>query len=138
LTENTRDVGTRTVASVKLSTKLKNVYLILNSSVKTAQGAVIAAANIYATWSAQVCPCLIVIMRVEADIIFQKIYRADDAPLFRRGNTINIAFAAAALVLWLVQKAVYVRENAKLKEKWASLSAEEQQENEDQKLYFSH
>ncbi|PPQ99394.1 hypothetical protein CVT24_005377 [Panaeolus cyanescens] len=59
-----------------------------------ASGLIIGASNIYGVWGSQ-------------------IYRADDAPEFRRGNLINIAFAATAFVLWFGLKLSYQYRNAR-------------------------
>ncbi|KAJ6626031.1 MFS general substrate transporter [Mycena sp. CBHHK59/15] len=71
-----------------------------------ASGAVIFAANIYAVWASQ-------------------IYQADDAPYFKRGNSINIAFAGLATILWVVQKFYYRHLNRENARKYAALSDEE-------------
>lgn len=76
-----------------------------------ASGLIIGAANIYALWSSQ-------------------IYRSDDSPLFRRGNDINIAFCAAAVVIWLLLKWQYVHANRKRAERTRALSEEERREVE--------
>ncbi|KAL0952593.1 hypothetical protein HGRIS_006848 [Hohenbuehelia grisea] len=68
-----------------------------------ASGAVIGFANIYGAWGSQ-------------------IYRADDAPDFRRGNTINIAFAAVAFLMWFTQKFYYRWRNARNAALMAGLS----------------
>ncbi|KAF8588996.1 MFS general substrate transporter [Ramaria rubella] len=68
-----------------------------------ASGAVIGFANIYSTWGSQ-------------------IYQAKDSPDFRTGNTINIAFAGVALILWFVQKYSYQFVNSRREEKWRALS----------------
>ncbi|KAF9442274.1 MFS general substrate transporter [Macrolepiota fuliginosa MF-IS2] len=59
-----------------------------------ASGLIIGSSNIYGLWGSQ-------------------IYKADDAPDFRRGNTINIVFALAAFLLWFYQKALYKRRNTR-------------------------
>ncbi|KAF9045085.1 major facilitator superfamily domain-containing protein [Panaeolus papilionaceus] len=59
-----------------------------------ASGLIIGASNIYGVWGSQ-------------------IYRADDAPEFRRGNLINIAFALAAFILWFGLKLSYQYRNAR-------------------------
>ncbi|PAV15653.1 MFS general substrate transporter [Pyrrhoderma noxium] len=74
-----------------------------------ASGAVIGFANIYGTWGSQ-------------------IYRADDSPDFRRGNTINIVFAGVATLLWIIQKLYYKYRNAKNAKRWASLSESEREQ----------
>ncbi|KAK7062360.1 major facilitator superfamily domain-containing protein, partial [Favolaschia claudopus] len=70
-----------------------------------ASGAVIFAANIYQVWASQ-------------------IYQADDAPLFKRGNSINIAFAGFATIMWVVQKYYYRRLNRKNGRAYAALTEE--------------
>ncbi|KAF9472635.1 MFS general substrate transporter [Pholiota conissans] len=68
-----------------------------------ASGMVIGAANIYGVWGSQ-------------------IYRADDAPEFKRGNLVNIGFAGVAFALWLIQKAVYRIRNARNAAKVAQMT----------------
>ncbi|THG98855.1 hypothetical protein EW145_g7359 [Phellinidium pouzarii] len=76
-----------------------------------ASGAVIGFANIYGTWGSQ-------------------IYKADDSPNFRRGNTINIVFAGTATVLWVVQKYYYKYRNARNAKRFAALSDAEREREE--------
>ncbi|KAJ7724742.1 MFS general substrate transporter [Mycena maculata] len=76
-------------------------------------GGVIFAANIYAVWASQ-------------------IYQADDAPLFRRGNSINIAFAGFTMIYWIVQKYYYRHLNREHKRKYAELSEQEKLEEDSQ------
>ncbi|KAF8900139.1 major facilitator superfamily domain-containing protein [Gymnopilus junonius] len=71
-----------------------------------ASGLVIGASNIYGVWGSQ-------------------IYRADDAPEFKRGNLINIAFASTALLLWFAQKNAYRLRNARHAAILSKLSEEE-------------
>ncbi|KAJ8522140.1 hypothetical protein ONZ45_g1225 [Pleurotus djamor] len=71
-----------------------------------ASGAVIGFANIYGVWGSQ-------------------IYRASDAPDFKRGNTINIVFAGLAFIMWFAQKYYYKYRNAKNAETLTRLSEEE-------------
>jgi len=78
-----------------------------------ASGAVIFAANIYAVWASQ-------------------IYQADDAPYFKRGNSINIAFAGFTTILWVVQKYYYRRLNASNARKYAALTEQEKREEDSQ------
>lgn len=52
------------------------------------------SANIYGVWGSQ-------------------IYRADDAPEFRRGNLVNILFAGTAFILWFAQKNLYRWRNSR-------------------------
>ncbi|KAF8994908.1 MFS general substrate transporter [Cyathus striatus] len=79
-----------------------------------ASGLIIGSANIYGIWGSQ-------------------IYRADDAPDFKRGNTINMVFASIALSLWFLQKYNYKRRNALNAAQFAALSEEEKIEEEKQK-----
>ncbi|KJA24895.1 hypothetical protein HYPSUDRAFT_65203 [Hypholoma sublateritium FD-334 SS-4] len=69
-----------------------------------ASGLIIGASNIYGTWGSQ-------------------IYRADDAPDFKRGNLINIGFAGVAFLLWLAQKRKYQLRNARNAALVASMDA---------------
>ncbi|KAJ7094329.1 MFS general substrate transporter [Mycena epipterygia] len=78
-----------------------------------ASGAVIFAANIYAVWASQ-------------------IYQADDAPFFKRGNSINIAFAGFTTILWIVQKYYYRHLNRTNERKYAALSEQEKREEDSQ------
>jgi len=78
-----------------------------------ASGAVIFAANIYAVWASQ-------------------IYQADDAPYFKRGNSINIAFAGFTTIMWVVQKYYYRHLNRKNERAYAALSEQEKSEEDSQ------
>ncbi|TFK36096.1 MFS general substrate transporter [Crucibulum laeve] len=79
-----------------------------------ASGLIIGASNIYGIWGSQ-------------------IYRADDAPEFKRGNTVNIAFAGVAFVLWFIQKYIYQYRNARNAQRYAALTEIEQLAEEEQK-----
>ncbi|KAF7424045.1 hypothetical protein PC9H_009346 [Pleurotus ostreatus] len=59
-----------------------------------------------------------------------QIYRADDAPDFRRGNSINVAFATTALCMWLVQKYYYQYLNRRHANRYAELTPEEREREE--------
>ncbi|KAF8990706.1 MFS general substrate transporter [Cyathus striatus] len=72
-------------------------------------GLIIGFANIYGVWGSQ-------------------IYRADDSPDFRRGNTINIIFAVVAFLLWFAQKLFYRFKNRQNKTRFSSLNEEEKVE----------
>ncbi|KAI5121464.1 hypothetical protein M0805_003921 [Coniferiporia weirii] len=73
-----------------------------------ASGMVIAAANIYGIWGSQ-------------------IYQASDQPDFKTGNSINIAFSAVALALWVVLKFYYKHLNARNAKLLAAMSDEERE-----------
>ncbi|KAF9562851.1 MFS general substrate transporter [Agrocybe pediades] len=68
-----------------------------------ASGLIIGASNIYGVWGSQ-------------------IYRADDAPDFKRGNLVNIAFAGTAFVLWFIQKNIYTSRNSRNASRRAKLT----------------
>ncbi|KAG2005509.1 allantoate permease [Coprinopsis cinerea AmutBmut pab1-1] len=76
-----------------------------------ASGLIIGASNIYGVWGSQ-------------------IYRADDAPDFKRGNLINIAFSAVAFALWFYQKGLYVYRNRRNAAILARMTEEEKREEE--------
>lgn len=58
-------------------------------------------------------------------IASSNIYRADDKPLYRRGNKQLIAINIATVVLYALAKAYYVRRNQWKKARWEKLSPEE-------------
>ncbi|KAI1640625.1 major facilitator superfamily domain-containing protein [Biscogniauxia mediterranea] len=58
-------------------------------------------------------------------IISSNIYRADDAPLYRRGNSILLGLLALNLVLYVVAKSYYVWRNRVREQKWCSMTPEE-------------
>ncbi|TFK68769.1 MFS general substrate transporter [Pluteus cervinus] len=77
-------------------------------------GLVIGAANLHGTWGSQ-------------------IYRADDAPDFKRGNLINIAIAGTTFILWIIQKLYYQYCNARNAERFTALTEEEKEREENLK-----
>ncbi|EDR09467.1 uncharacterized protein LACBIDRAFT_248936 [Laccaria bicolor S238N-H82] len=62
-----------------------------------------------------------------------QIYRADDAPDFKRGNLTNIMFAGTAVVLWIVQKYMYRYRNAVRARKLEVMTEAERREEKDRK-----
>ncbi|PPQ80351.1 hypothetical protein CVT25_003634 [Psilocybe cyanescens] len=80
-----------------------------------ASGLVIGASNIYGVWGSQ-------------------IYRADDAPHFKRGNLINIGFAGIAFLLWFLQKNIYQYRNVRNLAKIQSFSEEDIAREEDLRI----
>ncbi|KAI0377179.1 MFS general substrate transporter [Hypomontagnella monticulosa] len=58
-------------------------------------------------------------------IIASNIYRADDAPLYRRGNKQLIAILAMNIVLYCLTKLYYVLRNRSRDRKWNAMTAEE-------------
>lgn len=67
-----------------------------------------------------------------ASVIAANIYRADDAPLYRRGNSVLLGIVAWNLVLYALGKAYYVWKNESRQNKWNAMSSEEQLEYLDQ------
>ncbi|WPH03473.1 Hypothetical protein R9X50_00635300 [Acrodontium crateriforme] len=62
-----------------------------------------------------------------SNIIGNNIYRADDKPLYRRGNKVLIAIACYNLVLFVSTKLFYVNINKKRQATWSSMSKEEKE-----------
>ncbi|PBK88162.1 MFS general substrate transporter [Armillaria gallica] len=80
-----------------------------------ASGCVIFAANIYGGMSSPA----------------KEIYQSDDAPDYKRGNTINICFAGVAVILWFVQKYYYRYRNTLNVRLYAELTEQEKAEETD-------
>ena len=67
-------------------------------------------------------------MTVQAgSIIGQNIYRADDKPLYRRGNKVLIAICAFNIVLFISTKIFYVTVNKRREAIWSSMSIEDKE-----------
>ncbi|CAI6259293.1 unnamed protein product [Periconia digitata] len=67
-------------------------------------------------------------MTVQAsNIISQNIYRDDDKPLYRRGNTVLIAICVMNFVLFAGAKAYYVAVNRRRERVWGKMSKEEKE-----------
>ncbi|KEZ40195.1 hypothetical protein SAPIO_CDS9252 [Scedosporium apiospermum] len=60
-----------------------------------------------------------------AQVIASNIYRADDAPLYRRGNSILLGLVAYNTVLYIAAKLYYVWRNKSRDKKWTALSDDE-------------
>ncbi|KAI0547943.1 major facilitator superfamily domain-containing protein [Xylaria curta] len=58
-------------------------------------------------------------------VISSNIYRADDAPLYRRGNSILLGILGLNLVLYAVAKGYYVWRNRSRARKWDRMTPEE-------------
>lgn len=58
-------------------------------------------------------------------IISSNIYRADDAPLYRRGNSILLGILGLNLVLYVLAKLYYVWRNRTRERKWNAMTPEE-------------
>lgn len=68
-------------------------------------------------------------MTVQASsIISQNIYRDDDKPLYRRGNTVLIGICAMNFVLFIGAKVYYVSVNRSREKVWAAMSKEEKED----------
>ena len=61
-------------------------------------------------------------------IISSNIYRADDKPLYHRGNETLIGIDVLAIVLFVGAKVYYVWRNKQKEAKWAAMSEEEKSE----------
>lgn len=59
-------------------------------------------------------------------VISSNIYRQDDAPLYKRGNSILIGILSLNLVLYVVAKAYYVWRNRVRELRWNTMTPEEQ------------
>ncbi|PKS08553.1 hypothetical protein jhhlp_004939, partial [Lomentospora prolificans] len=60
-----------------------------------------------------------------AQVIASNIYRADDAPLYKRGNTILLGLVAYNVVLYIAAKLYYSWRNKSRDKKWESFSDDE-------------
>ncbi|KAI1206841.1 MFS general substrate transporter [Annulohypoxylon truncatum] len=58
-------------------------------------------------------------------IISSNIYRSDDAPLYRRGNSILLGILGLNLLLYAMAKAYYVWRNCERDRKWDAMTSEE-------------
>jgi hypothetical protein len=58
-------------------------------------------------------------------IISSNIYRADDAPNYRRGNKQLLAITCMNIVLYPLVKAYYVSRNNQRDKKWKSMTEEQ-------------
>ncbi|GJC83459.1 putative transporter YIL166C [Colletotrichum liriopes] len=60
-----------------------------------------------------------------SNIIGSNIYRADDAPVYRRGNSVLLGIVAWNLCLYAGSRAYYMWRNKVRAKKWDSLRADE-------------
>ena len=58
-------------------------------------------------------------------VISSNIYRADDAPLYRRGNSILLGILSLNVVLYAVATLYYVWRNQSRERKWDQMTPEE-------------
>ncbi|KAI0115668.1 major facilitator superfamily domain-containing protein [Nemania sp. FL0031] len=58
-------------------------------------------------------------------VISSNIYRADDAPLYRRGNSILLGILSLNIVLYIVAKSYYIWRNRSRARKWDRMTPEE-------------
>lgn len=58
-------------------------------------------------------------------VIASNIYRADDAPLYRRGNSILLGILALNLVLYILAKNYYIWRNRSRDRKWNRMTQDE-------------
>ncbi len=61
-------------------------------------------------------------------IIATNIYRADDAPLYKRGNSQLLAILCMNICLYLLTKFYYVQRNQQKEKKWNAMSEDERLE----------
>jgi hypothetical protein len=61
-----------------------------------------------------------------SSIISSNIYRADDAPYYKRGNKVLIAIAVLNIVLYILAKVYYVWRNHSREKIWSAMTVEEQ------------
>ncbi|KAI0143158.1 major facilitator superfamily domain-containing protein [Xylariaceae sp. FL1272] len=59
-------------------------------------------------------------------VISSNIYRADDAPLYRRGNSVLLGLIGLNLVLYVLAKSYYLWRNRSRERNWNIMTAEEQ------------
>ena len=62
------------------------------------------------------------------NVVSANIYRADDAPLYQRGNSILIGINVASIVLFGLTKAYYMWKNKIRERKWQALTQEERED----------
>lgn len=109
MSQNTGSVGKRTIAS----------------------GAVIGAANIYGSTFPSFNKTWLYLLNTPPTKAWgSQIYRADDSPDFRRGNTVNVVLSGVALLLWIAQKSYYKYKNTQREKKWAMLDENERRAEE--------
>lgn len=60
-----------------------------------------------------------------ASIIASNIYRGDDAPLYKRGNSVLLGILSWNLVIYAAAKGYYVWRNKRREERWAELTGEQ-------------
>lgn len=58
-------------------------------------------------------------------IISSNIYRADDAPQYKRGNRQLLAILCGNIVIYLLTKAYYVFRNKEREAKWSKMTEDE-------------
>nr|QFR37087.1 MFS transporter [Cyberlindnera americana] len=78
--------------------------------------------------SRAVSAALVNMFSQSASIIGSNIYRADDKPLYHRGNTQLIAINVAGIVICIFARYYYIWRNKKREAVWEKLTAEEQLE----------
>ncbi|KAJ5599321.1 hypothetical protein N7450_000388 [Penicillium hetheringtonii] len=61
-----------------------------------------------------------------SSIIAANIYRADDAPRYRRGNRVLVSLVVTNIFIYLLTKIYYVWRNSSREKKWNALSSQEQ------------
>lgn len=67
------------------------------------------------------------IMCQASGIVSANIYRSDDAPLYRRGNSQLLAIVTANIVIYSLTKAYYVWRNKSRDRKWNAMTLDQRQ-----------
>ena len=62
------------------------------------------------------------------NIISANIYRADDTPLYHRGNTVLLALDILAIVLFVATKSYYIWRNRSRERQWGAMTEEERED----------
>lgn len=62
------------------------------------------------------------------NIIASNIYREDDMPLYRRGNSILLGICCFSIVLFYLTKLFYIWRNKVRDRKWSAMTKEEQED----------
>ncbi|KAH8913557.1 ophD encodes a permease for phthalate transporter [Atractiella rhizophila] len=61
------------------------------------------------------------------NIVSTQIYRADDAPLYRRGNKILLGINVASIFVFLITKVYYIQRNKWKARRWDAMTVEEKE-----------
>ena len=62
------------------------------------------------------------------NVIGFNVYRADDKPLYHRGNTVLVALDIVSISLFIFMKVYYVTKNRSREKKWQAMTEDERTE----------